>query len=55
MVIKSTFVETMKLLKGCQPPLNDSLPVYFPMLSIEYFPPDFGAWSPAQSPAEQAC
>ena len=54
MEIKSTFVETMKILKGFQPPLNDSLPVYSPMPSIEYFPPDFGALSPAQSPAYQS-
>ena len=44
----------MKILKGFQPPPNDLLPVYSPMPSIEYFPPDFGTWSPAQSPAYQS-
>ena len=34
--------------------MNDLLPVYSLMPPVEYFPPDFCAWSPDQSPTCQS-
>ena len=50
----STFVEALELLKRMQRPPNDSLPIYSPMSSVEYSPPDHGALSPAKSPTYQS-